>query len=362
MVDILYMEDDAGIAHLIQDKLSHVGHDITICENGHDGLEVLKNTFFDIILLDFHMPDMNGVEVLKQIVYQNIETPVVMLTGAGNEMVAVEAMRNKAVDYIVKDTNLHFLELLPVIIEQVLQEQERKLAHQLAEMALSMERERSEIINTFISKAAHEFRTPLSIVTTSLYFLKRLSDDEKLLGHVQKIETQSERLTQLVDQLVTMTRLDTLKSITTTSVNLTNLLQQIIEPRQSIRDIDIILETDGSIFVDADAVQIKLAITHIIENAIHFNRSPGQVRVSAEYTDNNVQIMIEDDGIGVAGEHIPRLFERFYRVDSTHSTPGFGLGMSICQSIIDLHKGEIYFESEPGKGTSVTLVLSAPEE
>lgn len=118
---ILYMEDDAGLARLLQKSLRRLGYQVDLAENGEVGLSMLADGQYDLVLTDNYMPDCDGLEVIRTMAEQEDAPPVIMVTGNGNESTAVEALKLGAIDYIVKEVEMGYLELLPMVIEKALQ-------------------------------------------------------------------------------------------------------------------------------------------------------------------------------------------------------------------------------------------------
>ncbi len=121
---ILYMEDDAGVARLLQKSMQRLGHRVDIAENGESGLAMVAKGRYDLVLVDYNMPVCGGMDVLRSMTAEQGSPPVIMVTGNGNERVAVEALKLGATDYIVKDVEMGYLELLPMIIGQVLEKEQ----------------------------------------------------------------------------------------------------------------------------------------------------------------------------------------------------------------------------------------------
>jgi len=121
---ILYMEDDAGLARLLQKSLQRLGHSVDIADNGEAGLAMVAKGRYDLVLVDYNMPVCGGMDVLRFMTAKRGLPPVIMVTGNGNERVAVEALKLGATDYIVKDVDMGYLELLPIIIGQVLEKEQ----------------------------------------------------------------------------------------------------------------------------------------------------------------------------------------------------------------------------------------------
>ena len=120
---ILYMEDDFGLARLLQKNLTRKGYEVDLAEDGESGLQLLEHQAYDLLLIDYNMPGLSGLDVLVRLAQKPSFPPTIMVTGGGNEKVAVEAMKLGATDYLVKDAELTYLELLPMIIAQVLEKQ-----------------------------------------------------------------------------------------------------------------------------------------------------------------------------------------------------------------------------------------------
>ena len=123
-VRILYMEDDAGLARILQKSMQRLGYVIDLAANGEEGLAMVDGTEYDTVLVDYNMPVCGGMDVLRTLAAREKYPPVIMVTGNGNEKVAVEALKLGATDYLVKDVDMGYLELLPLVVDQVLQKQQ----------------------------------------------------------------------------------------------------------------------------------------------------------------------------------------------------------------------------------------------
>jgi signal transduction histidine kinase len=125
------------------------------------------------------------------------------------------------------------------------------------------------------------------------------------------------------------------------------------------QNLDLILETLAPCQVLGNVEQLRRLLFNLLDNAIKFTPAGGSIGIRVERQKGQVRVIVSDTGIGVAPEHLPRIFDRFYRVDSARSrrTGGNGLGLSICKSIAEAHQGSIEVASQPGNGTRVTLTL-----
>ncbi len=139
-IRILYMEDDAGLARLFQKRLRRAGYVVDVAPNGQVGLEMYRAGSYDLVATDQEMPIHNGLEVIHIIRTEGDPPPMIMVTGSGNESIAVEAMKSGASDYIVKDVDGGYLELLPAVIEKALRQ------HRLAEEKRRAEEEKERLI------------------------------------------------------------------------------------------------------------------------------------------------------------------------------------------------------------------------
>ena len=137
---ILYMEDDRGLARLFSRRLRQVGHTVDIAADGNEGLALYAANVYDVVAVDQTMPGRTGLDVIRILADKGALPPTIMVTGSGNEQTAVEAMKLGAGDYVVKDVDLGYLELLPSVIDKVMQQ------HRLAEEKRQAEEEKERLI------------------------------------------------------------------------------------------------------------------------------------------------------------------------------------------------------------------------
>jgi two-component system, sensor histidine kinase len=358
---LLCIDDDEGLLYLLRNELEKLSYEVIPCLDTEEALVLLQTEEFDVVLLDQEMPKLSGLEVIRWTHTLENPPPIIMVTGAGNEQVAVEAMRLGASDYVVKDANLVYLRILPSVIRQVIQERELIRQHQAAERALQLERDRSHLLSQFIRDASHEFRTPLTIIQLSSEMLGRIVSEPEQKTNVKLIQEESNRILNLVNHLIQITRLDNIASLPLESTELNSLLSNVLNrKRKLVTEKEIRLETalySEPVNVLANAHELSNALFEIIDNAYHASQHDDVIRVSLYREDKKVVVSIRDEGIGMTDEQLSHIFERFYRVDSAHSTPGFGLGLPIVARIVELHDGTISVTSQPGAGTTVLVRL-----
>ncbi|MDY6992120.1 MAG: PAS domain S-box protein [Pseudomonadota bacterium] len=154
-VRLLYIEDNEVIGLLMQERLSQYGYQIELAKNGEIGLSQLDKNHYDIVIVDYLLPGMSGLQVLQHLFEHHKKTPAIMVTGAGNEEIAVEVMKLGSSDYLVKDTYGHYFELLPSVIERILEKQQLINEKKRIECALQ---DRDAILEA-VSFAAEQFLT-----------------------------------------------------------------------------------------------------------------------------------------------------------------------------------------------------------
>ncbi|MEP6986527.1 MAG: HAMP domain-containing sensor histidine kinase, partial [Chloroflexota bacterium] len=229
---------------------------------------------------------------------------------------------------------------------------------------LAAEQERVRVLQRFIADMSHDFRTPLSIINSSTYLLRKLTDPEKREEKLKNIELQSDRMLKLLDDLLEMGRLDEKKVDFQFSTEVINpLIQMIVNNFQSAA----VLKQQTLEFIPdpalpscpIDALKVSRAIINLVQNAISYTQVQGKITLSTRVEDKQVLLSIADNGIGISEESLPHIFERFYRVDGarTTSTGGSGLGLPIAKKIIEEHNGSISVESKPNQGTTFMIKL-----
>ncbi len=213
------------------------------------------------------------------------------------------------------------------------------------------------------SDVSHELRTPLALLKAQLSLaLSRPRDAAALTKMMQAMDEDLDRMTQLVEQMLALARLEQPHEVEGTVVNLANLLQDTVDvflTKANERGVTLTLdfppETELTMLGNAD--QLRRAFSNIVNNAVKYTERGGCVTIIAAKTGHECLISITDTGIGIDAAYIPRLFERFFRADSarTRDTGGYGLGLAIAHAIVVAHQGDIQVESQIGKGSTFTV-------
>jgi len=224
---------------------------------------------------------------------------------------------------------------------------------------LALEHQRAEILAKFMRDAAHEFKTPLTLMSSNLYLLDRTTDPEKKQHYTRHTYDQIETLNTLLETILILTRLDS-----TNQQDYPRALVRGLELSSDIRSfnssarIKMLLENTNTLpTVQINLADVHLALKQIIENALRFSPDTGDVTIQILASGQWLIVEISDHGSGMSRETMQHIFDRFYRIDESHTTRGLGLGLAIAKRVFELHDGHIEVHSEPGKGTTFKAFL-----
>jgi two-component system OmpR family sensor kinase len=213
-----------------------------------------------------------------------------------------------------------------------------------------------------IQDVSHELRTPLTIMRGEMdVALKKARSPEEYIDVLQSCLEEIIRLTHLVENLLILSRFDSREAgMDIKAVPLLHLVKNIVSDVHMLADnkgISIKCSGSDEIIVKGDEHHLRRALLNIIDNAIKYTNNGGSILIKLEDIDNQTRLKISDSGIGIIPENLPFIFDRFFRVDKSRSSQGYGLGLSISKSIIEAHRGSLSIESIPGLGTTVIIDL-----
>jgi signal transduction histidine kinase len=219
----------------------------------------------------------------------------------------------------------------------------------------------------FSADAAHELRTPLAIMHGELELLAATPDlPADMQAAVASILGETERLSQIVKSLIAMSHLEAMAGKRShLSVDLNALAQETIGQMHLLaeeKEITVKLPTGPAVVAAGDHDRLKQVMVNLLDNAIKYTRQGGRITVSTAETADAAILSVADTGIGIAPEHLPRIFDRFYRVATDRGEVGAGLGLAIVRSICAAHGGRITVESQPGAGTTFRVELPRASE
>ncbi len=211
----------------------------------------------------------------------------------------------------------------------------------------------------FVSNVSHELKTPLTSMKVLADSLNAMGDApvELYREFMADIGNEIDRETKIINDLLSLVKMDkSAADLNIESININELIEQILKRLKPIAEkqrVDLVLESFRPVVAEVDEVKISLAFTNLIENAIKYNKPEGWVRVSLNADHQYLYLKVEDNGIGIPEDSLGHIYERFYRVDKSHSREigGTGLGLAITRSSILMHRGAIKVFSTEGEGT-----------
>jgi signal transduction histidine kinase len=228
---------------------------------------------------------------------------------------------------------------------------------------LAVEKERVDLMRTFIGNITHDLKTPLTIIQTSLFLIERYTDSEKRQQKIEMIREQANLLNRLIQDLLMISQLDYLPELKWDAVDLNELVRevekQLLAPVEKKR-LDVQLQLASDIPpLSADREALSRAIINLFENAVNYTPEDHTIRVSTEHQDRRVILTVTDTGIGIDPEDMPYIFNRFYRSKKARQivNSGSGLGLAIVWLVAEKHGGHVEVDSTPGVATTFRLFL-----
>ena len=215
----------------------------------------------------------------------------------------------------------------------------------------------------FVSNVSHELKTPLTsmkVLADSLLAQENVPIElyQEFMGDIAK---EIDRENDIISDLLTLVKMDkTVQGLNIRQININELLETVLKRLKPIADkkkIEVVLESFRPVSAEIDEMKLTLAISNLVENAIKYNRDEGWVRVSLNADHKYFYVKVMDSGIGIPEEDQAHIFERFYRVDKSHSREigGTGLGLAIARNAVIMHRGSIKVYSSKGEGTTFTV-------
>ncbi|HTY20901.1 MAG TPA: response regulator [Geobacteraceae bacterium] len=355
---IMIVDDEAIIRDLCRRALKD--YRVIEAADGEEALALFERGGVDLILTDVMMPKMGGLDLLKRLKEIEPTIVVVIMTGFAEKEIILKALKADADDFITKPLNL--LQLKTAVNKSLVK---KALKEEIANL------KSLDLFKTnFLSIVSHKFRTP---ITTISLFLQNFAggvydpEDETFRHNVSLIFEEARYLERLVADLLTFSRvMDTNKGLRLERCHLKTIIPTIFTESQEIAGnpgISASFDFEQLPPLLLDKEKITFAIRQVIDNAYKFSGTEGTVTVSLKFANGGYKIIVEDTGIGIAKEDLPKIFEKFYQVDSSHTGQirGFGLGLYYAREFIRMHDGSITIDSEPGRGTRVTITLPPQE-
>ena len=370
---MILIVDDAPENIISLKKVLEVnGFEVDTASSGEEALKkILKNSYV-LIILDVQMPEMDGFEVAEAISgYSKAkETAIIFLSAASaNVNLITRGYSSGGLDYISKPVDMNIL-LLKVKTFYRIYEQSRALNEMqtklLEEIEFRKEAERKK--DEFISIASHELKTPMTSIKGYIQLLERSLDKEDLETtrvRLHKVQNQVEKLNLLVADLLDISKIESGKlKFNKKYFSFDKILDHIIEVMQQANpEVKFLKKGKITTEIFGDEMRIEQVIINFITNAIKYAPDSDEVHFTSELRGDEIYFSVKDFGIGMAKEHQQQIFDKFYRVEETSERfQGLGIGLYICQEIIERHEGKIGVNSEPDEGSEFYFTIPVHPE
>ncbi len=364
---ILIVDDSPENIISLKKVLEKNDFEVDAASSGEEALKKILKKSYVLIILDVQMPGMDGFEVAEAISgYSKAkETAIIFLSAAtANVKLITRGYSSGGLDYISKPVDMNIL-LLKVKTFYRIYEQSRALNEMQITLRKEIEtrKEAERKKDEFISIASHELKTPMTSIKGYIQLLERSldkNDKETIRTRLRKVQNQVEKLNLLIADLLDISKIESGKlKFNKNYFSFDELLEHIVEiMQQSNQHIKIEKNSNivGNVF--GDEMRIEQVIINFITNAIKYGPDGKEIRITSELRGNEIYFSVRDFGIGMSEEHQQKIFEKFYRIEETSERfQGLGIGLYICQEIIDRHEGTIGVESTPGQGSEFYFKL-----
>jgi signal transduction histidine kinase len=368
---VIWLVDDSPLEAEVGRRSLEATHDVVHFAEATAMLEALASAPSpSAVVLDWQMPGLPGLEACKFIRTTRSQNalPILMLTGLSDPADLVEAMSAGANDYLTKPYAA--VELLARVTALVRTKtlHDRLLAAETRERGARLEAQAAnQAKDEFLALVSHELRTPLNAILgwVQLMRLGRL-DASGYFRAAETIERNAKAQVQLIEDILDGTRIMTGRSrLELARVDVSGVLRAAIEstgPAVDKKSLSLKLDLDvAPAWVNGDADRIQQVLGNLLSNAIKFTPKGGHIEVRAARIEDEVVISVHDDGIGIAPEVLPLIFERFRQAEGTASRRygGLGIGLSLVQHFVEAHGGTVVAASE-GLGRGATFVVTLP--
>ena len=363
-------EDDALIARRLLREIEPDAYELEWIADYDEALERLAQLGFDICLVDYQLGLHNGIEFLKEAADRGVGAPIILLTGQGDRAVDVAAMNAGAADFLNKAhlTSSLLERAIRYSIQQKKIEQQRiRLYMEQAARAEAVAENRAK--DEFLAVLSHELRTPLTAVLLSS---SALEQDEPLPQKAKELVSIIRRNVELEARLI-----DDLLDLTRVARGKLELRRELLDLHEQIQyairtccvsdihekhlAIEVSLQAAQS-HVYGDPARLQQVLWNLLKNAVKFTPAGGRIAIrSSDARDNRIVIEIQDTGIGIRPEALPKIFNAFEQADRsvTRRFGGLGLGLAICKALMQLHGGAIAAQSA-GPDCGATFRLELP--
>ncbi|MCF7790506.1 MAG: hybrid sensor histidine kinase/response regulator [Victivallales bacterium] len=343
----------------LRDFNDTVEFEISQATTGNEALDLLSKTQFDIILLDYKLDDISGLEILDRLKKMKYDAHTVMMTAFASLEVAISATKSGAFDFLAKP-------FTPEELRKVVKKASTNIV--LHRKAKKLEEDKKKVRFQFLSVLSHELKAPLNAIDGYLRVIDDRVAGNDIKSYDNMIKRSMERINgmrKLIFDLLDLTRIESGQKIRKIKqINLIEAVERSIETNKlkaDERNISINLDAQEKILMNGELSELEIMFNNLISNAVKYNKENGYVNIKIEQEEDSIYITVEDGGIGMKPEEQKRLFGEFVRFknEKTANIEGSGLGLSILKKLISLYKGTIKVKSEFGTGTTFFVTLKS---
>jgi len=381
-VTILVIDDEESILNLVGIILENRGYTVARANDAFAGMELVASLEPQLVVLDYMMPGMDGMEALTRIKTSFPDTYVIMFTGKGSEEIAVELMKAGASDYILKPfNNQNLLERVENVLkirsvevknreltlerEQLLHEIQawnEELEQRIRKESEALQKAHAEVVQSqklatlgyLAAGMAHEIRNPLNSISLFVQLIKEGVEDSEKTEYVEKILQEVDRVDGTLRKL-----LDTAKRprFELTEVNIEAIIQKTLDsfaPQMSTQKITLVFLPKKNLpRLKADPAEIQQIFTNLFLNAIDEMPAGGELAIELDHDDSDITIQVSDSGQGIPEENLPNIFDPFFSTKSR----GTGMGLPLVLRIIKNYGGKIEVVASGKSGTTFLIRL-----
>jgi two-component system, sensor histidine kinase and response regulator len=327
-------------------------------ECGEVALRKIDQQAPDILILDHKMPGISGLDVLERLNRKGLETLTIMITAYASIETAVQAIKRGAYDFLAKP-------FTPDELRNTVRKAAVRLV--LAKQARKLTEERNEVRLQFMRTLSHELQAPLNAVDGYLDLVKARPRGDRLADYTDLLDRCQQRIggmRKLIHDLLDMTQIESgrrrreLEDLDVATVARSAI--ETVATDAARRGITIHNNGTSPVPIVADRSELEIILNNLLSNAVKYNRPRGQIHVTLDRNAQTVTISVADTGIGIAPQEVDKVFQQFARIRSeqTRDITGSGLGLSIVKGIAHAYGGDVVVSSEPGKGSTFTVILN----
>jgi signal transduction histidine kinase len=360
-VNILIVDDRAEKRLALSALLSELGENLVLADSGKEALRQVLRADFAVILLDIHMPDMDGFETATLIRARKSSrsTPIIFLTAHTDDLYETRSYELGGVDFMLTPAVPAILKAKVGVFVDLARktEQVRRQAE---------EQEANRLKDEFLAVVSHELRSPLNAILGWTRILRTTSiDPARTARGLEVIERNADAQLRLIEDLLDTSRITAgVLSIATRPLALGPIVEVAVDalrPAADAKGVALSASLDGGDgLVDGDADRLQQAVTNLLTNALKFTPKGGRVEARLARRDTFFELEIRDTGDGIDPSFLPYVFDRFRQAQtSTRRQGGLGLGLGIVRHVVELHGGSVRAESA-GRNQGSTFLVRLP--